>query len=168
MIRPAKASEIEKIITITQACAAHMQSQEIYQWNEFYPSKAAFETDLERGELFVLISSENPIGCITISTHKDEEYKAIDWLSVDSDHRYIHRLAVNPEAQGKGNAKRLMDFAEAKAQEEGAVSVRLDTFSKNLRNQKFYECRGYQRLGAIYFPKQSKHPFYCYELLLNS
>ena len=46
------------------------------------------------------------------------------------------------------------------------VSVRLDTFSKNKRNLKFYESRGYHRLDEIYFPKQSKFPFYSYELIL--
>ncbi|MGM0391936.1 MAG: GNAT family N-acetyltransferase, partial [Bacteroidota bacterium] len=30
----------------------------------------------------------------------------------------------------------------------------------------FYESRGYQKLGDIYFPKQSEHPFHCYELIL--
>ena len=46
------------------------------------------------------------------------------------------------------------------------VSVRLDTFSQNKRNLKFYESRNYNRLEEIYFPKQSEFPFYCYELIL--
>ena len=59
-----------------------------------------------------------------------------------------------------------MDFAENFAKEHNALSVRLDTFSQNKRNQKFYETRGYKRLGDIYFPKQSNHPFHCFELVL--
>jgi len=59
-----------------------------------------------------------------------------------------------------------MNFAEKYARDNNFTSVRLDTFSQNKRNQKFYETRGYQRLGDIYFPKQSKHPFHCYELKL--
>ena len=59
-----------------------------------------------------------------------------------------------------------MDFAENYAITNRAASIRLDTFSKNLGNQMFYETRGYKRLGNIYFPKQSEHPFYCYELVL--
>jgi ribosomal protein S18 acetylase RimI-like enzyme len=58
-----------------------------------------------------------------------------------------------------------MDYAEAFAKAKKAPSVRLDTFSQNHQNQRFYEARGYQRLGSIYFPKQSEHPFYCYELV---
>jgi hypothetical protein len=59
-----------------------------------------------------------------------------------------------------------MDFAEIQAKKTKASSIRLDTFSQNIRNQKFYELRSYKRLGEIYFPKQSTYPFYCYELVL--
>jgi len=73
---------------------------------------------------------------------------------------------VNTDNQGQGYAQKLMTFAENYAIENNYASIRLDTFSQNKRNQKFYELRGYKRLGNIYFPKQSEHPFYCYELVL--
>ena len=79
---------------------------------------------------------------------------------------YIHRLAVHPQEQKKGYAKVLMDFAEDYARKGGFISVRLDTFSKNVRNNKFYQARGYRAVGDIYFPKQSEFPFHCYELIL--
>ena len=97
MIRHAKPSEIAKILTITHACGVKMAKNGIYQWNEYYPNKEAFEKDILRNELFVLLSEiEEIIGCITISSEKDKEYNDIDWLTVDSDHYYIHRLAVDP------------------------------------------------------------------------
>jgi ribosomal protein S18 acetylase RimI-like enzyme len=99
-----------------------------------------------------------------MTTIKDEEYVPIKWLTKDKN-IYIHRLAVHPKFQGKGIAQKMMTFAENYAKTNGYFSVRLDTFSQNKRNQKFYETRGYKRLGNIYFPKQSKHPFYCYELV---
>ena len=58
--------------------------------------------------------------------------------------------------------KRLAKYGRKKQ----LTSVRLDTFSKNLKNQKFYERRGYVKLESIYYPLQSDSPFYCYELLL--
>ena len=75
-------------------------------------------------------------------------------------------VAAIKELQGQGYAQQLMSLAEEQARQQGFESIRLDTFSQNPRNQQFYEQRGYQRLGNIYFPKQSEHPFYCYELLL--
>lgn len=167
MIRRAKITEIPDILTITKACAQHMIEEGIFQWNEFYPSREAFENDIKRDELYVLQKANAIIGTIVISTYKDEEYSQIDWLTDDKNNAYIHRLSVHPDYQGKGFAKQMMDFAEAHAQKTGCASVRLDTFSQNSRNQRFYESRGYQRLGDIFFPKQSEYPFHCYELVFN-
>lgn len=167
MIRKGKPSEIAKIITITKACAAKMISENIFQWNEHYPNAAAFEKDLARDELYVMLENNEVVGCITISTEKDEEYDAIDWITPDGLNYYIHRVAIHPDSQHQGRAKQLMDFAEDMARTNNVLSVRLDTFSKNRRNQKFYEARGYHRLGNVYFPRQTGFPFYCYELDLR-
>lgn len=166
MIRKGNLTEIEELLQITRACAAKMSSKGIFQWNKFYPNKEVFQKDAKRKELYVLISEATLIGCITISSEKDSEYNEIDWLTKDTRHYYIHRLAIDPKFQKLGHAKKLMDFAEALALKNNINSIRLDTFSQNRRNQKFYEARGYTRLGNIFFPKQSESPFYCYEKLI--
>lgn len=166
MIRPAKISEIEDILTITKACAVKMESQGIYQWNEHYPSKQFFLNDLERQELYVMEKEDVVIGAIVISTQMDTEYLPIKWLTPNGNSTYIHRICIDPTLQGHGYAQELMDHAEDYSKKKGYTSVRLDTFSQNQRNQQFYEQRGYQKLGDIFFPKQSVHPFHCYELLL--
>lgn len=166
MIRLAKISEISDILTITQACAKKMQENGIFQWNEHYPSKEAFVKDIERDELFVIEEDNIVQGTIVISTLMDEEYNPIKWLTPNGNSTYIHRLSVHPDLQRKGLAQKMMDFAETYSRENGFASVRLDTFSQNKRNQRFYEQRGYQKLGDIHFPKQSEHPFHCYELVL--
>ena len=163
MIRLAKILEIPDILNITQACAKSMIDEGIYQWNEYYPSKEAFEKDIARKELYVLEENEEIIGTIVLSTLMDEEYCPINWLTPNKNNIYIHRLAVHPKEQKKGYA---MDFGEDYARKGGFISVRLDTFSKNGRNNRFYQARGYQTVGDIYFPKQSEFPFHCYELIL--
>ena len=165
MIRLAKAEDIDVLMTVTKACAKVMISKEIYQWNEHSPSKAAFVNDVNRNELYVLEVENKIIGCIVISTHMDDEYIPIDWLTTNSKNIYIHRVAIHPDYQGNGYAQQLMAFAENYAIKNNYASIRLDTFSQNKRNQKFYELRGYKRLDDIYFPKQSEHPFHCYELV---
>ncbi|MFD2587533.1 GNAT family N-acetyltransferase [Croceitalea marina] len=166
MIRRAKISEISDIMAITRECAAFMMAKGIYQWNEHYPSKEGFLLDIKRNELYVLKSEKKVIGTIVISTHMDAEYIPIKWLTENKNNCYIHRLSVHPDFQGKGYAQKMMDFAENTARQNGFLSVRLDTFSQNKRNQKFYKTRGYHKLGDIFFPKQSEHPFHCYELVL--
>ncbi|AEM70267.1 GCN5-related N-acetyltransferase [Allomuricauda ruestringensis DSM 13258] len=166
MIRRAKISETPDILTITRACAQKMQENGIFQWNEHYPSKEAFIKDIERDELFVIEENNIVQGTIVISTLMDDEYRPIQWLTPNGNSTYIHRLSVHPDLQGKGLAQQMMDFAENYSKEKKFVSVRLDTFSQNKRNQGFYEQRGYRKLGDIFFPKQSEHPFHCYELVL--
>jgi ribosomal protein S18 acetylase RimI-like enzyme len=166
MIRRAKLQEIPDILRITKACAADMANCGIYQWNEHYPSREIIEKDLERDELYVLAKPYGIIGLIVISEFMDPEYREVRWLTANSNNRYIHRLAVHPEFQGKGHARQLMLFAETMAKKAGVVSIRLDTFSQNQKNQRFYLQRGYKKLGDIYFPLQSKQPFHCYELVL--
>ncbi len=166
MMRRAKISEIPEILALTKACSTFMAEQGIFQWNAHYPSLKDFETDLFRNELYIIEENDSLLGTITISTKMDSEYASITWLTPNSRHIYIHRLAVHPSQQGKGYGVKMMDFAEDYARKRGVVSLRLDTFSRNKRNQKFYEQRGYCKLGDVFFPAQSEFPFYCYELVL--
>ncbi|WP_250433505.1 GNAT family N-acetyltransferase [Hanstruepera flava] len=166
MIRKATNLDIDTILDITNACALFMIKNGIYQWNASYPNRKVFEKDVSRGELYVLENHDDIVGCIVISTYMDEEYHAVKWLTESNNSFYIHRLAILPKHQGKGFAQQLMSFAEKLAIENSYNSIRLDTFSQNIRNQKFYELRGYKKLGEIFFLKQSKYPFYCYELVV--
>ncbi|MFK5981592.1 MAG: GNAT family N-acetyltransferase [Flavobacteriaceae bacterium] len=165
MIRLAKKEEILQLLSITSACAENMISQKIFQWNNEYPSRAAFEKDLLREELYLLTSEEKIIGCIVLTSLIDKEYLPVKWITPNTNNLYIHRLAIHPDFQGKGFAQKLMNFAEDFAIKNNYSSIRLDTFSKNPKNQKFYELRAYKKLGSIYFPNQSEFPFYCYERL---
>ncbi|WP_178991604.1 GNAT family N-acetyltransferase [Winogradskyella schleiferi] len=166
MIRKAEDKDIDCIISITKACAKRMISKGIYQWNAYYPTSKAFEKDIKRNELYVLEINHHVSGCIVISTVMDKEYVPMKWLTPNKNNIYIHRLAIHPKYQGLGYAQQLMAFAEHFAIDNNYSFIRLDTFSQNKRNQKFYELRGYKRLGDIFFPKQSKFPFHCYELIL--
>ena len=166
MIRKGNLNDIKPIMQLTKACAIAMIAKGIYQWNEHYPNVSAFENDVERNELYVLELNGEVKGTIVISTLMDKEYIPIEWLTRSENNIYIHRLAIHPNLQGKGYAQQLMEFAEQHAIDNNYSSIRLDTFSQNKRNQKFYELRGYKRLGDIYFPKQSEFPFHCYELVL--
>ncbi len=159
-------NDISGILEVTKACAKHMVANGIFQWNEYYPSYEAFENDIKLNQLWVLKDVDRIIGSIVISDIMDEEYHAIEWLTPNTKNIYIHRLAVHPDYQGKGCAQLLMNYAENYAKDNNYLSVRLDTFSINKRNNIFYKKRGFQQRGDVYFPKQSEHPFHCYELVL--
>ena len=166
MIRKATLQDLDAVISLASACAKHLRVHGIFQWNDNYPNSAVFQIDIQREELLVYEKQGQIWGCVVRSTHKDAVYNSVKWLTQDTKQLYVHRLAVNPNYQGQGIAQLLMETVENYAMSNSFQSIRLDTFSLNLRNQKFYELRSYKQLEAIYFPNQSEYPFYCYELVL--
>lgn len=163
----AKSCDVTEIVELTRSCARHMISLGIFQWNEYYPSEKVFQNDIKLNQLWKIESDKEILGVIVLTEIEDDEYEGVNWLTKNKNNLYIHRLAVHPKHQGKGIARKLLDYSELYAKEKKYDSIRLDTFSQNKRNQKIYEQRGYQKLDDIYFPKQSEHPFHCYEKLLN-
>lgn len=167
MIKKAIISDLNDLLEITKSCAKYMIDKEIYQWNELYPSKEVLQKDIELQQLWKLEIDHKIIGLIVLTEIEDTEYNEVNWLTKNHQNLYIHRLAVHPEFQSKGYAQKLMDFAENYALNNSYISIRLDTFSQNKRNQQFYKQQNYTQLGVIYFPKQSEHPFYCFEKIVN-
>ncbi|MDF1517161.1 MAG: GNAT family N-acetyltransferase [Lutibacter sp.] len=167
MIKKALKQDLDQLLSIVKSCGQKLIEQGIFQWNEEYPSKEILIEDIELQELWKLEDNNSIIGLIVLSENEDAEYQDVKWLTKNHKNLYIHRLAVDPKFQGKGYAQKLMDFAEKFARKNGYNSIRLDTFSQNKRNLKFYEQRNYVKLESIYFPKQSAFPFYCYEKIMN-
>ena len=166
-IELAEINDINDIMKMIHDCANDLISKNIFQWNEKYPSRDIFLSDIEKKNLFILKNNSGIIGCIALSHEKDIEYNDVKWLNKDDKNLYVHRLAVDPKFQKKGIGKLLMDFAEDYARNNKFISVRLDTFSKNERNNRFYKSRKYTKLDDVYFPNQSEFPFHCYEKILD-
>ena len=165
-IELANLNDLDRVKEIAEACAKNMIENNIFQWNDKYPSREIFKEDIKNKSLFVSKINQEVVGCIMLSSFKDDVYKSVNWITPDEYNLYIHRLAVHPIFQKKGIARKMMDFAEDFAKSNNYISIRLDTFSQNPRNNKFYKSRGYNKLDDVYFPKQSEFPFHCYEKLV--
>ena len=166
-IELATLNELDRVKEIAEACAKNMIENNIFQWNDKYPSREIFKEDIKNKSLYVSKINQEVVGCIMFSFRKDDVYKTVNWITEDEYNLYIHRLAVDPIFQKRGIARKMMDFAEDFAKSNNYRSVRLDTFSQNPRNNKFYKARGYNKLDDVYFPKQSEFPFHCYEKLVD-
>ncbi|MGB1517660.1 MAG: GNAT family N-acetyltransferase [Crocinitomicaceae bacterium] len=167
MIAAGVSGDEEKIINMTKLCAADLISKGISQWDENYPDLNTIQMDIQRGELFKYTIENTIVGIIVLNENQDPEYVGLNWITpASSRNLVVHRLAVHPEHQGKGIARQLMDFGEEKAKQEGYDSIRLDTFTQNKRNQKFYDNRGYQRTGVVYLSYRDDFPYIGYELIL--
>jgi len=168
MIEPGRQHQIDEIIALTKACGKHMRENGIDQWDENYPDRKSIEQDIATSTLYAYSEEDQIIGIVVLNENQDEEYQEINWSTKESDRNLVvHRLAVLPEHQGKGIARKLMDFSEGLAKEKNYDAIRLDTFSQNPRNQKFYLNRGYTDLGPVFLKYKKEHPYFCYELLLH-
>ncbi len=160
--------EIDAIIALTKRCGTHMRENGIDQWDENYPDYTSISADLKSETLFVFRENEAILGIVVLNEFQDEEYNQISWLTnSEARNLVVHRLAVDPIHQGKGIARMLMNHAENYARQNQYDSIRLDTFSQNTRNQRFYTNRGYTDLGSVYLKYKKEHPYFCYELLLT-
>ncbi len=169
MISHGELHEIDEIIALTKACGLHMRENGIDQWDEHYPDRESIRQDLETKTLFAMRSDTEILGIVVLNEKQDEEYAQIKWSTAEKDRNLVvHRLAVHPNHQGKGLARKLMDFAEDYARSNDYSAIRLDTFSQNPRNQRFYLNRGYTDLGPVFLKYKKDHPYFCYELLLDA
>lgn len=169
MIALGSSKELDVILALTQACGNHMRKNGIDQWDENYPDLENLRRDIDQENLFVYRKDGVVIGIVVLNETQDPEYAEILWSTSDSDRNLVvHRLAVHPEHQGKGIARNLMDFSEDWARTQDYDAIRLDTYSQNPKNQKFYKNRGYTELGSVYLSYKKEHPYFCYELLLNA
>lgn len=152
---------------MTRQCALDLITKGIHQWDQSYPDLATIQNDLSKGQLYKYLIGDAVAGIVVLNEIQDPEYTDLNWITDDTSRNLIvHRLAVHPKHQGTGIARKLMDFAEKFARENKYDSIRLDTFSQNGRNQKFYDNRGYQRTGEVYLSYRDDFPYIGYELVL--
>jgi ribosomal protein S18 acetylase RimI-like enzyme len=162
----ATGADVGRIMSLIRNCIKTMESQGIYQWNEFYPTQEVIRDDIENETLHVLREDGDVLGIIVLNEEQPSEWGKVNWSTREGKVLAVHRLAVNPKWQQKGIGGRLLDFAEEYAVREKYSSIRLDTYSGNPIAICLYEKHGYKRVGQVRFSKREL-PFYCYEKTLR-
>jgi ribosomal protein S18 acetylase RimI-like enzyme len=158
-IRQASPGELDALMALVRDCIAGMRRRGIDQWDDVYPDRAIIERDLDEGAAFVATLREGPVGMAVLNQRQDPEYADVDWL-YGGRPAVIHRLMVSPKQEGRGIARALMAYLEARARALGFDCVRLDTFMGNPKAIRFYERSGYRRAGQVRFRKGE---FQCFE-----
>ena len=76
----------------------------------------------------------------------DDQGHVVGYLSVldfDADSMEVLNFGTDPDFQGKGHGRAMMDFAEKLAKEKGKKKIRLVTNVKNTEAIGFYKAIGY-------------------------
>jgi len=164
-IRQATLKDIEGIMDMVAKVVPIMRASGNLQWGKDYPNPEAFAKDIELEQLWVAELNGTIAGVTAITTDQDAEYADAAW-DVTETAIVTHRLAVNPDFQGMGIAKQLMNQAETVANARGIKILRVDTNSENQATQALFPKLGYQFSGEISLHKRPGLRFYCYQKLL--
>lgn len=111
--------------------------------------KRAFELDrFSRRTFRYLLSKANAVTLIDEEDGKSAGYAMILFNTGTSLAR-LYSLAVDPDFQGKGIGRTLMQATEENAIAHGCVAMRLEVRADGKRARALYESQGYRQFGTI-------------------
>jgi len=145
--RLANIDDVEDVFYLIKAAIVQMEADGIYQWDDIYPTKEDFITDIENESLYLAMDGVNLAAIYVISKESDAAYKNAKWQYGDESAYILHRFCVSPDYQNKGIGKEVLAHIEAQISEMGYETVRLDVFTENPYAQKLYRKSGYQVRG---------------------
>lgn len=146
--RIAVIGDLKEICDLVGAAVDTMIQNQIFQWDEVYPTEQDFQKDIERGQLYVGIIEGRIAVVYVVNQECDEQYINGAWQYADAPYYVIHRLCVNPTYQNRAVARRTMLHIEEQLADRGIHAIRLDAFSENPYALRLYESLGYVRVGT--------------------
>ena len=161
-LRLAKQEDLPGIMALIRRVVPAMRASGNLQWDDSYPNAEVFLRDMHLAQLWVAEDAEQLMGVAAITTDQEPEYAEVGW-NLTERAVVVHRLAVDPDFQGRGVAAAMMRQAEAVALERKILVLRLDTNSQNEATQKLFPKLGYSFAGEIGLGFRPGLRFRCYE-----
>jgi len=159
-IRLSNLNDLDIIFSIIKIVIEDMNNQNIFQWDDLYPTYEILKNDINNQTLFVIENNNKIVGITVLNEEQEPEYKTISWKYKDEKILVVHRLCIHPKYQGQGIAKNLINFTEQYAKDNNYNFIRLDAFKQNKKAVLLYEKSNYIKSGIVNFRKGA---FYCFE-----
>ena len=141
--------DVVAVMEVIRRCIADMTARGIDQWDEIYPNVETVLADVRARTLHVASLDERSlIGLFTLDTTEDPRWAVAEWSITGVPVGVVHRLMVDPQHQGRGIARALMEVAESQARDRGLGVIRLDCFSENPQALRLYAGLGYRDAGG--------------------
>ena len=132
-----------------------------HQWTAEYPSRELIIADIKSGEAYVLTDEDDvkTYGVVAQNGEPAYEQSTAEWLT-KGDYMVIHRLAVSPNARGKGLAKQFFQGVEAMCRQQNMHSIKVDTNHDNREMRGLLQRLGFVECGKIdYGPRGMRLAF---------
>lgn len=154
---------LPEVFRMYTRCKESLLHQKIFQWDDDYPNEEYFHNAIIHKEMFLFYGNGQIAGSMVLNEWESEEWASIPWNY--SKPLVLHSLFLEPTQQSKGAGAKMLIWAEDFARDRGYESIRLDAFSGNERSLKFYERKGYKRLGEVSFSSKpvGHTTYFCYE-----
>lgn len=144
-VRKACMEDLDKILEIYAVARRFMADNgNAGQWGTTHPAKTLLETDIQKGQLFVICQDTSVCGVFAFILGEDPTYGYIDgqWHH-QKPYGTIHRIA------GNGTIKGILAAAVAYCTCR-ADYLRIDTHKNNYIMQKAVAKQGFRYCGVIY------------------
>lgn len=159
MIVKATQNDINSIMDCYKATIQRMHDLKIFQWDNSYPTIDLIENDIKHNNYYIYKDNGEILGGVCLNQDQHPTYSNIQW-SFNEPVIVVHRLAINPSAQGKGIAKKMMKFVEELCITNAYKGIRLDTFVDNKLAIGLYLKLGYKQLDRVHFKNRT---YYCFD-----
>ena len=147
IIRKAKISDVESILTVFDAARAIMvASGNTQQWQNGYPSMQVVMSDIERNGGFVIEEEGRIVAYFAFLPSPEPTYSKIYegcWIDDRLPYHVIHRIASLPDSHGI--FKSIMDYCFRED-----ANIRIDTHRDNRIMQHNIEKYGFSYCGIIH------------------
>jgi GNAT superfamily N-acetyltransferase len=153
--------QFEFVVSLYKSAAQKMEAENIFQWDDLYPSEDILKADIAEGQMFAGVLPEI-VSLFTLNQECDAEYADAAWED-GNEFMVLHRLCVQADRQGEGIGTRTMRAIEEMLKDKGIRSLRLDAFSQNPRALNLYRSLGYKKTGEAQWRKGL---FFLFEKLL--
>lgn len=152
----ARGREKEKILQLYQS----QVGSPCCPWDDDYPSMYEIESDLSRGDLYVL-KDENGELIASISIDREEEIEELTcWSKNLQPAASLSRLAVAKDLQNQGIARQMMQHAMGVLRKRGYKSVH---FLVNRKNEKAIRSYAHMEFHVVGECQLFEQDFLCYE-----
>ncbi len=152
LLTKALQSDHAALCTLYEAVTNDMRDHGNNQWKwGQYPTPALIQEDLDHDSLYVVREGEDILCAVCVIDEDDREHDGVSWL-FGGKVGMFHRLAISPQAQGKGLGRRVMGEVIDLLRQMGCDALRCDTFCDNAKALKLYRSLGMRDAGDVYYP----------------
>lgn len=148
VIRPAAPTELGVVEELLTGASEWLASRGIDQW-QYPPHRDRIQEALAKGTVYLV--HQEPGGEAVATLQLDGLADPEFWGPDDQPGQalYLHRMAVRRSAAGAGIGGQMLDWAAARAAQEGKQWLRLDAWKDNLGLHAYYEREGFRKVRTV-------------------